>query len=81
MTQYVTARFKHSTRAYTFHNDGERLAVGDFVEAESRGSTKVVEICAIDQDPPPFPTNPIIQKVDRPEGWPEAEKKDLFDGE
>lgn len=73
--QYVAARFKHSARAYTFHNDGDPLQPGDFVEAMSRGSIKIVEVVEVVDEMPEFPTNAIMGKVDRPESWPIEEAK------
>lgn len=71
MRQFVACRFKaEEKRLYTFHNDGDACAAGDFVEVELRdGSKKTVEVAALVDNQPTFPTAPVLSKVERPDSW------------
>lgn len=66
--QYVSVRYKSSgTRAYTFHNDGEPLAIGDKVKVpDARGGTEPVTVEVVDiwDRVPEFKTKGIIGKAD-----------------
>lgn len=74
--QFVACKFRSSdTRTYTYHNDGEPVAVGDVVKVADRDhpdSWKRVEVAAIVDHAPSFPTKPILGKVE-----PEAPALDL----
>jgi hypothetical protein len=73
MPQYVQVRFRpEDQRGYTYHNDGEPVAVGDFVEVDARGSVKAVEVVHLSDEAPQFPTKAIIRKVEAPEAPPAA---------
>lgn len=64
--QYVEAKFRlNDKRAYTYHNDGDPLAVGDKVEVDSpRDEGKMtIHVVGISSRPPKFPTKPILRKV------------------
>ena len=65
--QYVACKFRSSdARTYTYHNDGEPVAAGDIVKvADNRGDGwKRVTVHEISFDAPPFPTKPILGRVD-----------------
>ncbi len=69
--QYVAVQFGGGTLLYTYHNDGQSLAVGDYVEVltgkpNSRGYRKrtKLKIAALVDDKPPFPTKPVGVPVD-----------------
>ena len=66
--QYVACRFSPmDSRRYTYHNDGEPLAVGDFVKVAARGSdTRRVEVMEIISTPPKFDTKPVLGKAEAP---------------
>jgi hypothetical protein len=78
MTQFVATRFRpNERRLYTFHNDGEPVALGDFVEVELRdGSKKIVEVASLIDAKPSFPTAPVLSKAERPESWPVTEPQE-----
>ena len=60
--QFVAVRFKPgATKVYTYHNDGPPLAVGDRPAVdEARGDGwQRVEVAAIVDGPPDFPTKGI----------------------
>lgn len=72
--QYVEIRFKpEDQRGYSYHNDGEPVAVGDKVRVDARGSEKIVEVVHLSDEAPPFETKPIIGKVEEPADQPESE--------
>lgn len=59
--QYLACAFKEGSRPYTYHNDGEPLAVGDLVRVAGRsGSEQRVRVAALIDEPPSFETKPII---------------------
>lgn len=70
MTQYVAVKFSPvDSRSYTYHNDGEPLAVGDMAKVASNRDPSVwkrVKVEAI-VDKPEFDTKPILGKVDEPQ--------------
>jgi hypothetical protein len=72
--QFIACKFRSSDICtYTYHNDGEPVAVGDFVKVADRSGDgwKKVEVAEIDVvEPTRFPTKPILGKFE-PE--PEAE--------
>ncbi len=66
--QFVACKFRSSdARTYTYHNDGEPLAIGDKarVEAPRDEGWVTVEVVAI-TEAPTFPTKPIIEKAPEP---------------
>jgi hypothetical protein len=72
--QFVACKFRaEDARSYTYHNDGEPLAVGEIVKvADARSDGwKRVTVVSISDEAPPFPTKPILGKLD-PEPAPEA---------
>lgn len=77
--QFVACKFRsEDKRSYTYHNDGEPLAVGDFAKVMDRSGDgwKRVEVVSIADQAPPFPTKPILEKLD-PEPHPSRETLDL----
>jgi hypothetical protein len=68
MRQFIRCKFHESdTRTYTYHNDGEPVAVGDMVKVPDNRSdgwkrVKVVEVDA--QEPTGFATKGILGKVE-----------------
>lgn len=66
-TQYVACKFRSTdARSYTYHFDGEPLAIGDFVKVADRDGDgwKRVEVVSIAGAKPSFPTKPIIGKIE-----------------
>jgi hypothetical protein len=64
--QYVACKFRASdARTYTYHNDGEPVAPGDFVKvADARSDGwKRVEVVSVSDAAPSFPTKPILGKI------------------
>ncbi len=65
--QFVACKFRSAdTRSYTYHNDGEPLVVGDFAKVADRDGDgwKRVEVVAIADEEPAFPTKPILGKIE-----------------
>ncbi len=65
--QYVACKFRPTdTRTYTYENDGEPVAVGDFVKVADNRSDgwKRVEVVEISDTAPPFACKPILGKID-----------------
>lgn len=58
--QYIACRFPNQTRVYTYHNDGDPVAVGDKVIVESRTGRAFVEVVSLSDDKPPFETKEIL---------------------
>jgi hypothetical protein len=42
--QYVAVEFKPGGRRYTYHNDGEPVAIGDLVKVETRYGQQTVTV-------------------------------------
>lgn len=62
--QYVAVRFNHGAKAYTYHNDGPTVRIGDQVKiADWRGDgwqrALVVDLVR----KPEFATKPILGKI------------------
>lgn len=73
MRQFAACRFRSTdTRTFTYHNDAEPLAPGDFVEVDARGSVKTVEVVSITDLAPEFETKPVIRKVEQDAEAPSA---------
>lgn len=70
--QFVAIVFRPGDlRTYTYHNDGEPVAVGDRVMIPGRkGGEQAVTVAALPAEAPQFPTKPIIgpAQVDVPLG-------------
>lgn len=66
--QFVACRFRPTdARQFTYHYDGEEpLAAGDMVKVPDRSGDgwKRVEVVSISDEPPPFPTKPILGHFD-----------------
>lgn len=65
--QFVACKFRsEDTRSYTYHNDGEPVAVGDFVKVPDRDGDgwKRVQVVALSDEAPRFPTKPILGKLE-----------------
>jgi hypothetical protein len=59
--QFVGCTFHPGGRVYTYHNDGEPVAVGQEVRVEAReGSWKAVTVVSITDEAPAFPTKPVL---------------------
>lgn len=68
MRQFVNVEFKRGSRAYSYHNDGEPVAVGDRVLIAGRsGVTQSALVVSVADEVPAFETKPIICKADNPE--------------
>ncbi|APL94116.1 hypothetical protein [Sphingobium indicum] len=77
--QYVACKFRpDDKRSYTYHNDGEPVAVGDEVKIAGRSDDgwQRVHVVAIADEMPSFETKPILGKVE-----PEAPALDLGEAE
>ena len=66
--QFVACRFRPTdTRLYTYVNEGDPVAVGDFVRvADNRDPSawKRVEVVTIVDEEPPFACKPILGRVE-----------------
>mgnify|MGYP000339005455 FL=1 len=65
--QFVAVRFNEwSNRPYPYHNDGEPLAIGDVAKVPDpkEDGWKRVEVMAIVDDAPAFPTKAILGKIE-----------------
>lgn len=65
--QFVACKFHaEDARTYTYHNDGEPVAIGDEVKvADTRSDGwKRVTVVSIADEAPSFPTKPILGKVE-----------------
>ena len=63
--QYVACKFRETdARSYTYHNDGEPLAPGDWAKVEDRGGDgwKRVLVVMANDEAPPFATKPVLGK-------------------
>lgn len=79
--QFVGVRFYAGGQIYTYHNDGEPLAVGHSCRiANVKGGWKNVDVVSATNDLPAHPTKPIIAPdwIDRM--TPEEARKCLADG-
>ena len=74
MTQYVAVKFSPvDSRSYTYHNDGEPLAVGDMAKVPARGDPSAWRRAKVEAivDKPDFDTKAILGKVDDAAAQPE----------
>lgn len=70
--QYVAVQFNPwDRRSYTYHNDGEPVAIGDKVLVTTPRGQSVVEVVGLPDLVPPFETKPIDGKA--PPAKPSAE--------
>ena len=61
--QFVACAFTNGGRSYTYHNDGDPVAVGDKVEVETRHGIAVVDVLNVTNEfNSSFETKPIIGK-------------------
>lgn len=77
--QYVACKFRpDDKRSYTYHNDGEPVAVGDEVKIAGRSDDgwQRVYVAAVGDEMPSFETKPILGKIE-----PEAPALDLGETE
>lgn len=68
--QYVACKFRpEDRRSYTYHNDGEPVAVGDQVKIAGRDDDgwQRVHVVAVSDEKPSFDTKPILGKVEAEE--------------
>lgn len=75
MRQYVVCKFRPTdARSYTYHNDGDPVAIGDTVKVEDARSDgwKRGEVVDVHEETPAFATKPILGKVEPEEGEPAA---------
>jgi hypothetical protein len=72
MTQFVAIRFRPGEkRSYTYANDGEPCAAGDFVQVPLRnGTPTTVEVMSVTDEAPPFECKPMLRQAERPDSWP-----------
>jgi hypothetical protein len=60
---FVAVRFNPwDRRTYTYHHEGERLAVGDTVIVATNKGEVTAEVMGFQDHAPPFDTKPIIRK-------------------
>jgi hypothetical protein len=67
MRQFIAVKFNEwSKRTYTYHHDGEPIAVGDEVKVSSFDGDgwQRVKVVALVHEEPDFPTKPIIGRID-----------------
>jgi hypothetical protein len=61
--QFVKCQFNPwDQRSYTYHHDGEPVAVGDKVKVETTRGVSVVEVVGLTDEQPKFETKPILGK-------------------
>jgi hypothetical protein len=58
--QYVAVRFNPKGRAYTYHNDGPPVRVGDFVKIGGDDGWQRLECVAVSEQDPEFSTKAIL---------------------
>lgn len=62
--QFVAVKFSPSdTRSYTYHNDGERVALGDRVTVPTKRGQSSADVVDLPAEAPPFATKEIIGKA------------------
>jgi hypothetical protein len=62
--QFVSVQFQAwDRRSYTYHWEGEPLAIGDKVVVETKAGQVEVEVVTIRLDTPDFPTKPVIRRA------------------
>jgi hypothetical protein len=66
--QFVAVLFKPwDQRSYTYHNDGEPVAIGDQVIVDTNKGRQTVTVSALPTEQPSFPTKPIVGKAPPPD--------------
>lgn len=60
--QFVAVAFSEGGRAYTYHNDGEPVTIGDVVLVPVRGDARQAAHVVSLPAEPPFETKPIVGK-------------------
>lgn len=70
--QYVAVQFNPwDRRSYTYHNDGDPVAIGDKVLVTTPRGQSTVEVVSLPEQVPSFETKPIDGKapaIDEPAG-------------
>lgn len=62
--QYVAVEFRPGdVRTYTYHNDGEPVAIGDRVVISTKKGTSTVTVVALPTEKPKFDTKAIVGLV------------------
>lgn len=62
--QFVAVQFKAwDQRSYTYHNDGEPVAIGDQVVVTTAKGTQTVRVVALPTETPSFATKAIDGKA------------------
>lgn len=70
--QFVAVQFNPwDRRSYTYHNDGEPVAIGDRVVVSTDRGPSAVTVVSLPTEAPTFATKPIVGK-ERPINEPEA---------
>lgn len=59
--QFVKCTFGSGARAYTYHNDGEALAIGDRVNLETKHGFATGEVVELVDETPAYPTRPATK--------------------
>jgi len=58
--QYIGVRFRPRGQLYTYHNDGDPVAVGDRVKINGRDGWQSLEVATVSDQAPRFETKPIL---------------------
>lgn len=76
--QYLAIRFRPGDhRQYTYHCDGDRCEVGEFIKIPARdGGWVKAEVIGVDLEKPAFETKAIIGKFPPPAPRENTEKTD-----
>jgi hypothetical protein len=64
--QLIAIEFTPGGRSYTYHNDGPRVEVGEFVVVMTNRGPQTVEVVSAAALKPTVPTKGIVGKADRP---------------
>jgi len=70
MPQYVECKFRPSDRrAYTYRNDGDPVAAGDYVKVPDKSGEgwKRVQVVTIEVPEPNYSCKPVLGLADEPE--------------
>lgn len=80
--QFVQVKFSpESGTAYTYHNDGEPVAVGDNVQVERHGKWLTLPVYAVTDVEPTFVTRPIRPVPTEPTEREDDETQDAAEAE
>lgn len=65
MPQFVAIQFKAGEgRTYTYHNDGDPVAIGDRVIIPTNHGQATVTVVGLPEEAPSFPTKSIVGMAD-----------------